>query len=56
MIADQHPDIPDNFMEQATLEQVRATLGTRNVLYSSPQVDITQDVITQMDANYAAGK
>lgn len=56
VIADQHPDLPDNFMEQATLEQVRATLGQRNVLYSSPQVDITQDVITQMDANYAAGK
>jgi Skp family chaperone for outer membrane proteins len=56
VIADQHPDLPDNFMDQATLEQVRATLGQRNVLYSSPQVDITQDVITQMDANYAAGK
>jgi len=56
VIADQHPELPDNFMEQATLEQVRATLGQRNVLYSSPQVDITQDVITQMDANYAAGK
>jgi Skp family chaperone for outer membrane proteins len=56
VIADQHPDVPDNFMEQATLEQVRALLGQRNVLYASPQVDITQDVITQMDANYAAGK
>jgi Skp family chaperone for outer membrane proteins len=56
VIADQHPELPDNFMEQATLEQVRQLLGTRNVLYSSPQVDITQDVITQMDADYAAGK
>ena len=56
VIADQHPEVPDNFMEQATLEQVRALLGQRNVLYSSPQVDITQDVITQMDADYSAGK
>jgi Skp family chaperone for outer membrane proteins len=56
VIADQHPEIPDNFMEQATLEQLRALLGQRNVLYSSPQVDITQDVITAMDAKYAAGK
>jgi Skp family chaperone for outer membrane proteins len=56
VIADQHPEVPDNFMEQATLEQVRQMLGTRNVLYSSPQVDITQDVITQMDADYSAGK
>ena len=56
VIADQHPEVPDNFMEQATLEQVRALLGQRNVLYSSPQVDITQDVITPMDADYAAGK
>ena len=56
VIADQHPEVPDNFMEQATLEQVRALLGQRNVLYSSPQVDITQDVITALDAKYAAGK
>jgi Skp family chaperone for outer membrane proteins len=56
VIADQHPEVPDNFMEQANLEQVRALLGQRNVLYSSPQVDITQDVITAMDAKYAGGK
>jgi Skp family chaperone for outer membrane proteins len=56
VIADQHPDVPDDFMQKATLEQVRALLGQRNVLYSSPTVDITQDVITSMDAKYAAGK
>jgi Skp family chaperone for outer membrane proteins len=56
VIADQHPEVPDNFLDQATLEQVRALLGQRNVLYSSPQVDITQDVITAMDAKYSAGK
>jgi Skp family chaperone for outer membrane proteins len=56
VLADQHPEVPDNFMEQATLEQVRALLGQRNVLYSSPAVDITQDVITSMDAKYSAGK
>jgi len=56
VLADQHPEMPDNFMDQATLEQVRALLGQRNVLYSSPQVDITQDVITSMDAKYSAGK
>jgi Skp family chaperone for outer membrane proteins len=56
VLADQHPELPDNFMDQANLEQVRALLGQRNVLYSSPQVDITQDVITSMDAKYSAGK
>jgi Skp family chaperone for outer membrane proteins len=56
VLADQHPEVPDNFMDQASLEQVRALLGQRNVLYSSPQVDITQDVITAMDAKYASGK
>jgi Skp family chaperone for outer membrane proteins len=56
VLADQHPELPDNFMDQANLEQVRALLAQRNVLYSSPQVDITQDVITAMDAKYSAGK
>jgi Skp family chaperone for outer membrane proteins len=56
VIADQHPEPPDDFLEKATLDQVRGLLGQRNVLYSSPQVDITQDVITAMDAKYTSGK
>ena len=56
VIADQNPEMPEDFMDKANLEQLRAFLGQRNVLYSSPQVDITQDVITSMDAKYASGK
>ena len=56
VIADQHPELPDDFLEKATLDQVRGLLGQRNVLYSAPQVDITQDVITSMDAKYTSGK
>ncbi len=56
VVADQHPDVPDDFMEKANLDQVRALLAQRNVLYSAPQVDITQDVITAMDAKYTSGK
>ncbi|MBV8782008.1 MAG: OmpH family outer membrane protein [Phycisphaerae bacterium] len=56
VLADSHPDLPDDFLEKANIDQVRALLGQRNVLFSSPQVDITQDVITAMDAKYTSGK
>jgi Skp family chaperone for outer membrane proteins len=56
VLADQKPEVPDNFMDQANLQQVRELLSSRNVLYSSPSVDITQDVIADLDAKYSAGK
>lgn len=54
VIAEQRPDL-DN-IDQLNVEQVRALINTRNVLFSAPQIDISNDVIAAMDAKYKAGK
>lgn len=54
VLAEQKTDIPDN-LDQFTPDQLRGLLSQRNVLFSSPTVDITSDVTTAMDAKYKAG-
>jgi Skp family chaperone for outer membrane proteins len=53
VISDQRPTIPDN-MDQLTVDQVRAMISERNVLYSDASRDISGKVITLLDKNYAA--
>jgi len=55
VIAEQRPEIPDN-LDQINVDQVRLLINQRNVLYSTPNVDISNDVIASMDAKYKAGK
>ncbi len=56
VIAEQKVDIPDN-MEQLQVDQLKAIIGQRNVLFAnSATVDLTNDVITAMDAAYKSGK
>jgi Skp family chaperone for outer membrane proteins len=54
VIAEQRPDMEN--IDQLNVEQVRALINTRNVLFSAPQIDISNDVIAAMDAKYKAGK
>jgi Skp family chaperone for outer membrane proteins len=55
VIAEQRPELPDN-LDQFNVEQVRALINSRNILYSTATVDISNDVINAMDAKYKAGK
>jgi Skp family chaperone for outer membrane proteins len=55
VVAEQRPEIPDN-LDQLNVDQVRLLINQRNVLYSTPAVDISNDVIAAMDAKYKAGK
>jgi Skp family chaperone for outer membrane proteins len=55
VIAEQKPEVPDN-LDQINVDQVRLLINQRNVLYSTPNVDISNDVIAAMDAKYKAGK
>lgn len=55
VVAEQRPEVPDN-LDQINVDQVRLLINQRNVLYSTPNVDISNDVIAAMDARYKAGK
>ena len=55
VIAEQKPEVPDN-LDQINVDQVRLLINQRNVLYSTPAVDVSNDVIASMDAKYKAGK
>jgi Skp family chaperone for outer membrane proteins len=55
VIAEQKPDIPDN-LDQVNVDQLRLLINQRNVLFSTPAVDISSDVIAAMDAKYKSGK
>lgn len=55
VVAEMKPEIPVD-LEPVTVEQLRILLGQRNVLYSKAIADISEAVITQMDADYKAGR
>lgn len=56
VLAEQKVDIPEN-LDQINVDQLKAVIGQRNVLFvNSSAVDLTNDVITAMDAKYKAGK
>jgi Skp family chaperone for outer membrane proteins len=48
-------DIPDN-LDRINVEQLQGLINTRNVLFASPKVDISNEVIARLDAKYKAGK
>lgn len=56
VLAEQKVEIPEN-LDQINVDQLKAVIGQRNVLFvNSSAVDITNDVITAMDAKYKSGK
>ena len=54
VFADQRPEMPDS-LTGLTVEQLRAMLNGRNILYSSDKVDLNSAVIAALDAKYKAG-
>jgi Skp family chaperone for outer membrane proteins len=55
VIAEQKPDFPPT-LDQIDANNLRMMINSQNVLFSTPQVDISTDVITAMDAKYKSGK
>lgn len=55
VIAEQKPEFPPN-LDQINADQLRVMINSQNVLFSTPQADISTDVITAMDAKYKSGK
>ena len=53
VIADQRPDMPDN-LTQVSVEQLRAMLNGRNILYTTEKIDLNNAVIAALDAKYKA--
>jgi Skp family chaperone for outer membrane proteins len=54
VIADGRQDIVN--VDQVPAEELRRLLNSRNLLFSSKGVDITDKVITLLDAKFAANK
>jgi Skp family chaperone for outer membrane proteins len=52
VIADQRPKVPDN-LQGVTVDQLRASIAARTILYSDQSRDISGEVITLMDKDYA---
>jgi Skp family chaperone for outer membrane proteins len=55
VIAEQKPEIPDN-LDAISVDELRMRINQRNVLFSNPAVDVSNDVIAAMDAKYKSGK
>jgi Skp family chaperone for outer membrane proteins len=53
VLDDSRPKIPDN-LEGITPEQLRAMISQRTILYSDQSRDISGEIITLLDKNYAA--
>lgn len=54
VLAEQHPEIPP-VLDAITLDQLRAMIAGRNVLFASQKADISAEVIALLDAKYKAG-
>jgi hypothetical protein len=53
VLAEQRQELPEN-LDQLNLQQVQQLVTGRNVLYTSSNVDITNDVIQLLDEKYKA--
>jgi Skp family chaperone for outer membrane proteins len=51
VMADTRQDLPDN-LDQIDANQLRLVLAQRNVLFNSARVDISSEVIAQLDTDY----
>lgn len=54
VIAEVRPDLPET-LDQIQVNDLRARLVSRNVLFNTPGVDISAEVIAAMDAKYKTG-
>jgi Skp family chaperone for outer membrane proteins len=56
VIAEQRPDLPMENFEQLKVEDVRNWINSRNVLFMNPSIDLSSDVIANLDQKYKSGK
>jgi outer membrane protein len=54
VIAQQAVELPPD-LEQINVEQLKAIINQRNVLYAADGLDISNEVITRLDAKYKGG-
>ena len=55
VVTDQRPEIPEN-LDQVNVDQLRALINSRNVLFFKPQIDISADVVAALNAKYEKGQ
>lgn len=55
VVAEQRPDLNPETLENLTVDQLRAILNQRDVLYRTDRVDITQDVVNLLNQEYGPG-
>jgi Skp family chaperone for outer membrane proteins len=55
VLSEQRPEVPEN-AQNMKVEEVRALIGARNILYMNSAIDITAEVIANLDAKYKSGK
>lgn len=51
VLNDQRPDIPD-MIDAISMDQLRAVINSRQVLFAARNIDISNDVIATLDAQY----
>jgi len=51
VLAEQHPEIPPA-LDSITVDQLRAMIAGRNILFASQKADLSADVIALLDAKY----
>lgn len=58
VFVDQKMELPTDSktMEQITIDQLRGLINQRNIVYNNNRLDITNDVLALVDANYKAKK
>lgn len=54
VLAERRPELPPN-MDQLTPDQVRALISQHDVLFMEEKVDITMDVVAQLNKDFATG-
>jgi Skp family chaperone for outer membrane proteins len=52
VLADNSPDLSGPDLDKVTLQQFETMLATRGVLFATKKADITEDVLTLVEANY----
>lgn len=55
VIVSSNTDLPDNAMDLGNAEQLQSLVFNRTVMYVSDKVDLSQEAITKLDADYKAG-
>jgi outer membrane protein len=51
ILADQHPELPDN-LDQVNIDQVRALLNSRTILFAANRIDVSDAVLKELDARF----